>query len=56
MESWYKLQGIPDKDSDTTWLEYLLNFLGEEQEECPDVSGVSAHLNGPPCISTMQDI
>ena len=28
MESWYTLQGIPDKASDTTWLEYLLNFLG----------------------------
>ena len=28
MESWYMLQGIPDKDSDTTWLEYLLKFLG----------------------------
>ena len=28
MESWYTLQGIPDKDSDTTRLEYLLNFLG----------------------------
>ena len=27
MESWYTLKGIPDKDSDTTWLEYLLNFL-----------------------------
>ena len=27
MESWYKLQGIPDKDGDTTQLEYLLNFL-----------------------------
>ena len=28
MDSWYTLQGIPDKDSDTTRLEYLLNFLG----------------------------
>ena len=28
MESWYTLRGIPDKDVDTTWLEYLLNFLG----------------------------
>ena len=28
MESWYTLQGIPDKDGDTTWLEYLLNLLG----------------------------
>ena len=28
MESWYTLQGIPDKAGDTTWLEYLLNFLG----------------------------
>ena len=28
MESWYTLQGIPDKDGDTTRLEYLLNFLG----------------------------
>ena len=28
MESWYTLQGIPDKDGDTTQLEYLLNFLG----------------------------
>ena len=28
MESWYTLQGIPDKDVDTTRLEYLLNFLG----------------------------
>ena len=28
MESWYTLQGIPDKDGDTTLLEYLLNFLG----------------------------
>ena len=27
MESWYVLQGICDKDSDTTWLEHLLNFL-----------------------------
>ena len=27
MESWYKFQGIPDKDGDTTQLEYLLNFL-----------------------------
>ena len=25
MESWYTLQGIPDKDGDTTRLEYLLN-------------------------------
>ena len=28
MESWYTLQGIPDKAGDTTRLEYLLNFLG----------------------------
>ena len=28
MESWYTLQGIPDKDGDATQLEYLLNFLG----------------------------
>ena len=28
MENWYILQGIPDKDSDTTCLEYLLNYLG----------------------------
>ena len=28
MESWYTLQGIPDKDGDTTRLEYLFNFLG----------------------------
>ena len=28
MESWYTLQGIPDKDGDTAQLEYLLNFLG----------------------------
>ena len=28
IESWYTLQGIPDKDGDTTRLEYLLNFLG----------------------------
>ena len=28
MESWYMLQGIPDKAVDTTWLEYLLNFFG----------------------------
>ena len=28
MESWYTLQGIPDKAGDTTWLEYLLNFFG----------------------------
>ena len=28
MESWYTLQGISDKASDNTWLEYLLNFLG----------------------------
>ena len=28
MDSWYMLQGIPDKDSNTTQLEYLLNFLG----------------------------
>ena len=28
MESWYMLQGIPDKAGDTTQLEYLLNFLG----------------------------
>ena len=28
MESWYTLQGIPDKDGDTTQLQYLLNFLG----------------------------
>ena len=27
MESWYMLQGIPDKAGDTTRLEYLLNFL-----------------------------
>ena len=27
MESWYTLEGIPDK-ADTTELEYLLNFLG----------------------------
>ena len=23
----YALQDVPDKESDTTWLEYLLNFL-----------------------------
>ena len=28
MESWYTLQGIPDKAGDTTQLVYLLNFLG----------------------------
>ena len=28
MKSWYTLQGIPNKDGDTTWLDYLLNFLG----------------------------
>ena len=28
MESWYTLQGKPDKTGDTTRLEYLLNFLG----------------------------
>ena len=28
MKSRYTLQGIPDKAGDTTWLEYLLNFLG----------------------------
>ena len=28
MESWYTLQGIPNKAGDTTRLEYLLNFLG----------------------------
>ena len=28
MESWYTLEGIPDKAGDTTELEYLLNFLG----------------------------
>ena len=28
MESWYMLQGIPDKAGYTTRLEYLLNFLG----------------------------
>ena len=28
MESWYMLQGIPDKAGDTIRLEYLLNFLG----------------------------
>ena len=27
-ESWYTLQGIPDKAGDTIHLEYLLNFLG----------------------------
>ena len=26
MDSWYKLQGIPDKEGDDTHLEYLLNF------------------------------
>ena len=28
MESWYKLQGITEKEGDDTQLEYLLNFLG----------------------------
>ena len=28
IKSWYTLQGIPNKAGDTTWLEYLLNFLG----------------------------
>ena len=28
MESWYMLQGVPDKDGDTRRLEYLFNFLG----------------------------
>ena len=28
MESWYKLQNIPEAEGDDTRLEYLLNFLG----------------------------
>ena len=28
MESWYKLQNIPEAEDDDTCLEYLLNFLG----------------------------
>ena len=28
MDSWYKFQGIPDKDGDTTWLDFLINLLG----------------------------
>ena len=45
MESWYTLQGIPDKDSDTTWLEYLLNFLGPigwRKHEQWNLSGTAA--------------
>ena len=45
MESWYTLQGIPDKDGDTTRLEYLLNFLGpigQRKHEQWNPSGVTA--------------
>ena len=45
MESWYTLQGIPDKDGDTTRLEYLLNFLGpigRRKHEQWNPSGVTA--------------
>ena len=45
MESWYTLQGIPDKAGDTTQLEYLLNFLGpigQRKHEQWNPSGVTA--------------
>ena len=45
MESWYTLQGIPDKDGDTTRLEYLLNFLGpigQRKHEQWNPAGVTA--------------
>ena len=45
MESWYTLQGIPDKDVDTTQLEYLLNFLGpigQRKHEQWNPSGATA--------------
>ena len=45
MESWYTLQGIPDKAGDTTWLEYLLNFLGpirQRKHEQWNPSGATA--------------
>ena len=45
MESWYTLQGIPDKDGDTIQLEYLLNFLGpigQRKHEQWNPSGATA--------------
>ena len=45
MESWYTLQGIPDKAGDTTRLEYLLNFLGpigRRKHEQWNLSGTTA--------------
>ena len=45
MESWYMLQGIPDKAGDTTRLEYLLNFLGpigQRKHEQWNPSGAAA--------------
>ena len=45
MESWYTLQGIPDKAGDTTQLEYLLNFLGpigRRKHEQWNLSGATA--------------
>ena len=66
IKSWYTLQGIPDKAGDTTWLEYLLNFLGPigwRKHEQWNPSGTTAEeweknkkLHGSPCFSTMQDI
>ena len=44
MKSWYTLQGIPDKDSNTTWFEYLLNFLepiGQRKHEQWNPSGAT---------------
>ena len=48
MESWYMLQGILEKDVDTTWLGYLLNFLGpilkkEEKLFLTCLSALSQH-------------
>ena len=45
MESWYTVQGIPDKDGDTTQLEYLLSFLGpirQRKHEQWNPSGANA--------------
>ena len=45
IESWYMLQGIPDKAGDTTRLEHLLNFLapiGRRKHELWNPSGTTA--------------
>ena len=51
MESWYKLQRIPDTEGDDTRLEYLLNFLGpigqkKHEQWTPDGATVEIRNKG----------